>query len=296
MFKIFFIVAFGYQLRRRGILKNSDQKVISTILLQVGVPFTIIMSSQQTFSKEGAVAIIATTIITFLFFWISVPILIALGKKWKLPPERARVFTCSMLFYNATFIGFPLISELFGREGLLCAVAVSSVQGLLFFSWGVAHLRNEGSANLKAIFSNQTAILSLIALVMYFAQITIPPLLSEVFSSIAAITTPLSMVIIGCSLAESGIIQIISNRTLYLATAIRTLVMPGVMFAVLSLLQVPTLVLQISTVATALPAGAMVVIVATEANAEPTYAANIMVQSTLAMMFTIPLWAFLVGG
>ena len=54
MFKVFFVVAAAYVLRRRGVLTAQDQKSATNILMKLVVYFTVIMSSQQEFSLEAA--------------------------------------------------------------------------------------------------------------------------------------------------------------------------------------------------------------------------------------------------
>ena len=47
MFKVFFVVAAAYVLRRRGVLTAQDQKSATNILMKLVVYFTVIMSSQS---------------------------------------------------------------------------------------------------------------------------------------------------------------------------------------------------------------------------------------------------------
>ena len=54
MFKVFFVAAAAYLLRRRGALTEQDQKSVTNVLMRFVVYFTVIMSSQQDFSLEAA--------------------------------------------------------------------------------------------------------------------------------------------------------------------------------------------------------------------------------------------------
>lgn len=49
MFKVFFVAAAAYLLRRRGALTEQDQKSVTNVLMRFVVYFTVIMSSQQDF-------------------------------------------------------------------------------------------------------------------------------------------------------------------------------------------------------------------------------------------------------
>ena len=101
------------------------------------------------------------------------------------------------------------------------------IYNVVFYSWGMFYLGDRGRGSLRSILSNKIALASVLALVMYFLQIKIPEPLYSTFNGIGALTMPLSMIIIGCSLADSGICKILWDRTLYLPTVLRMAVMPA---------------------------------------------------------------------
>jgi len=295
MFKVFFVVVAAYFLYRRGALTAQDQKSATNILMKFVVYFTVIMSSQQEFSLEAVQAILITGVYGVLYFLLGIPAVILLSKHLSLEESKRRVFVSSIMFCNITFIGYPILQELYGNIGLLCAIMFSMIYNVLFYSWDMSYLGNRGRMSLRSLFSNKIAIASLLALVMYFLQIRIPEPLNSTFSAVSALTMPLSMLIIGCNLAQSGVWRIIRDRELYLPTLMRVVAVPAVVFAVMSVLPVDPLIVRISTIIAALPAGSMTSIVASDYGCAPEYAANLMVQSMLAMAAALPLWVLIVG-
>lgn len=295
MFKVFFVAAAAYLLRRRGALTAQDQKSVTNVLMRFVVYFTVIMSSQQDFSLKAAKAILVTAIYAVLFFAVFIPASIFLSRRLKLEEAKRKVFVCSLVFCNITFIGYPILQELYGNIGLLCAIVFSMIYNVVFYSWGMFYLGDRGRGSLRSILTNKIALASVLALVMYFLQIKIPEPLHSTFNGIGALTMPLSMIIIGCSLADSGICKILWDRTLYLPTVLRMAVMPAVVCLVMRLLGVDPEIIRISTVIAALPSGTMTSIVAADYGCAPDYAANIMVQTMLAMLAALPAWVFLVG-
>ena len=295
MFQVFFVAAAAYLLRRRGALTAQDQKSVTNVLMRFVVYFTVIMSSQQDFSLKAAKAILVTAIYAVLFFAVFIPASIFLSRRLKLEEAKRRVFVCSLVFCNITFIGYPILQELYGNIGLLCAIVFSMIYNVVFYSWGMFYLGDRGRGSLRSILTNKIALASVLALVMYFLQIKIPEPLYSTFNGIGALTMPLSMIIIGCSLADSGICKILRDRTLYLPTVLRMAVMPAVVCLVMRLLGVDPEIIRISTVIAALPSGTMTSIVAADYGCAPDYAANIMVQTMLAMLAALPAWVFLVG-
>ena len=295
MFKVFFVVAAAYVLRTKGILTAQDQKSITTVLMKFVVYFTVIMSSQQALSAQAVQAILTTGAYAVLFYALGIPCVIALSKRLKLEEQKRRVLVSSVIFGNITFVGYPILQELYGNIGLLCAVMFSMIYNVLFYTWGMAYLGERACVNPRSLLTNKLAVVSVLALIMYFFQIHIPEPLYSTFANIGALTMPLSMLIIGCNLAETGIWKILQNRALYLPTLLRMAVVPAAVCLIMNALGIDRTIVQISTVIAALPAGSMTTIVASEYNCAPSYAANLMVQTMLAMIVFLPAWVFIVG-
>ena len=97
MFKVFFVAAAAYLLRRRGALTAQDQKSVTNVLMRFVVYFTVIMSSQQDFSLKAAKAILVTAIYAVLFFAVFIPASIFLSRRLKLEEAKRRIFVCSLV-------------------------------------------------------------------------------------------------------------------------------------------------------------------------------------------------------
>ena len=294
IFKIVFLLAVGFFMKKKGILSSQDQKSMTTVLMKIVVFFMIIMSSQNEFSLDAVTAIAITGVVAVITYAVGIPLTIFLAKRLGLSADKQRVFVLSAMFCNVTFMGYPICQELFGDVGLLCAIMYSMIYNIIFYTWGFAYLGGTGKMNLKSIFTNKVAICSVLAIVFYFLQIKIPEPLAGIFSAIGSMTFPLSMLITGCSLADADLLDIIRNRQIYLITFIRMLLTPAVIYGGMRLLGFDGLVLQACTIMSALPTGTMTGIVATEYHCAPDYAAKAMVQTIIAMVLTLPLWIYVI--
>ena len=295
MFKVFFVAALAYILARRGVLTREDQKSVTNVLMKLVVFFTVLMSSQQPFSMEAAKAIGFTAVYAVVFFGVGIPAMIFLSGRLKLEDSKRRVMVMSVTFNNITFIGYPILQELCGNTGLLCTITFSMVYNVLFYTWGMSYLGKRGRVNLRSLLSNRIALCSVLALVLYFAQVSFPEPFYSTFASVGNLTMPMSMIIIGCSLAQSGIWSVLRDKSLYLPTLLRMAVVPAIVYTVLRLIHVDPMIVRISTMIAALPSGSMTSIVATEYDCAPDYAAKIMVQTMLAMLVALPVWVYVVG-
>ena len=239
IFKIVFLLAVGFVMKKKGVLSSQDQKSMTTVLMKIVVFFMIIMSSQNTFSLDAARAIGITGIVAIVTYAVGIPLAAILAKRLGLPGERQRIFVMSAMFCNVTFMGYPICQELFGDVGLLCAIMYSMVYNILFYTWGFAYLDGTGKMNIKSIFTNKVAICSVLAIVMYFAQVKIPEPFAGTFTAIGSMTFPLSMLITGCNLADADLLDIVKNKQLYIITFIRMILVPAIVYGFMRILGLP---------------------------------------------------------
>ena len=108
-------------------------------------------------------------------------------------------------------------------------------------------------------------------------------------------TVPVSMMLIGCSLAEVKVKEIMKDFYSYLVSAFRMILFPLAMTLVFYFIKVPAIVAGSCIVLTALPAGSLNVIYAQQYNCETGYASKTVVQTMVIMIVTVPLMIILVN-
>ena len=113
-------------------------------------------------------------------------------------------------------------------------------------------------------------------------------MLLDTIDYVAAMNTPVGMMVAGIALAETDLWQALKNRRTYLVTAVKLLVIPAVMIAILAFLPINHTVLYTILVASACPAATTGTIFALRYNANYKYASEIFAFSTLASLITIP--------
>ena len=74
IFKIVFLLAVGFVMKKKGVLSSQDQKSMTTVLMKIVVFFMIIMSSQNTFSLDAARAIGITGIVAIVTYAVGIPL------------------------------------------------------------------------------------------------------------------------------------------------------------------------------------------------------------------------------
>ena len=292
---LFLLMATGTVAVKTGVLKPENKQALSNLLVYLVVPAMILNSYRMEFSAEILRNLLAAFGMSVLAICIGTAITLVLTARRK--DSRAPIFRFATVFSNAAYMGFPLISALFGAEGLLYASAYVTVFNILLWTMGYGMV--SGSANAKDVARNllRTPVFyALVAgLAIYFFQIPIPRLIAQPIELLAGMNTPLSMLITGMLLAASDLKTIVSDLHIWKLAAVRMLLIPAVCLGVFALLGLVHLGMsaQVVLLLECCPAAAITSVFAVQFHHDESYAAGSVVLTTLLSIVILPLCALL---
>ena len=292
---LFLLMATGTVAVKTGVLKPENKQALSNLLVYLVVPAMIINSYRMEFSAEILRNLLAAFGMSVLAICIGTVITLVLTARRK--DSRAPIFRFATVFSNAAYMGFPLISALFGAEGLLYASAYVTVFNILLWTMGYGMV--SGSANARDVARNllRTPVFyALVAgLAIYFFQIPIPRLIAQPIELLAGMNTPLSMLITGMLLAASDLKTIVSDLHIWKLAAVRMLLIPAVCLGVFTLLGLVHLGMsaQVVLLLECCPAAAITSVFAVQFHHDESYAAGSVVLTTLLSIVILPLCALL---
>lgn len=293
--KIFIMIGFGYGLKKANIIDDRFQKNLSTLLITAILPINILATANSEFKKEFAEKLLQATIISGAYYIFAIIIMTLLCKYVFSKKQRRGIFITMSVFANTAFLGFPLVSELYGAEGTLYAIIYNLCYNIFFFTYGVKILSNDKKIGWKSLLKNVTAIVSLLSILLFISPFRFPEVIVSTFSDIGSMMVPMSMIIIGCGLVKVNLIEILKSKDSYFVSFIRLIAFPLVLFLILRVLQIDRTLASTCVLLTALPAGSLNVIFAEKNNYEPEFATSTVVHSTVLMIVTIPFIMWLLG-
>ena len=234
---LFLLMGTGIAAVKTGVLKPEGKQTLSNLLVYLVVPAMIVNSYRMEFSMEILHNLLASFGMSLLALLIGTGITLALTARRK--DSRTPIFRFACIFSNAAYMGFPLISALFGSEGLLYASAYVTVFNILLWTMGYGFV--SGSSDPKEVLHSllHTPVLyaMVIGLCIYLLQIPVPQLIAQPLELMANMTTPLSMVITGMLLAAGDLGCIVRSKPVWKLAAVRMLLIPTVCLAVFGLLE-----------------------------------------------------------
>lgn len=295
---LFLLLVVGYYAKKIRIFDNSTIKGMTGILVKLSVPALIISSliaekaTPQTIKQSGLILTIS-----LLIYLLSFIIALTIPKIIKAKKEEIGVFEFTLLFSNVGFMGYPVILAIFGKEALFYVSIYNLPFNLLVFTIGIWMLKKGFGSQKKIswkVFINPGSIAVIIGFILFAFSIPIPYAFVGTLDILGSTTTPLSMIIVGGLLANSKAKQIFGNWKLYAISITRLILIPLIIFGILTSFIDNRYLLGIPVVIGGMPAAANTAILAEEYGGNGELASQAIFISTLFSVITIPIIAILV--
>ncbi len=285
------MVALGFALKRLNLVSDSTVSELSDILLAVILPFSVVASGNESCSGEMLRSIGQSFLIISLYYVLAFIIsYVAL-----LPVVRDRKVRASginmAVFANTGFIGIPLSKIMFGYEGMVYAIIYNLIYNVFLFTVGVRLFNGKSTVKecLKSIFLDPLSISSIIAIALFFSPVKLPSPLYSFFSAVGDMSSPLSMMIIGAWLVGVDFRKIIKNPLGYYISFIRLIVLPLLIYFVLSFFELDSVLKSSVVLISALPVGSLNVIFAKKYGHDVSFVNKTMMLCLCLSLITIPL-------
>lgn len=294
---LFALMAVGAVCRRVRLVDEASVKGIVNVLLLVVTPSLIIDSFQRPFDPA----------MVHGFFWafaiaVSAHVAIILfARLFSRGDDKSRpVLRLAMVFSNAGFMGIPLEQAILGAEGVFYGIVYVVVFNFFMWSWGLYEMKfNVESEKFKVGFRakdlrpmivNPGTVGIAIGLPLFFASVSLPAILKTPISLLAGLNTPLAMLVIGFYLAGANFRRVISMPSAYLAAAVRLVVFPLALLALLYPLRshFPREMMLALVTAASAPVAAMVSMFASKYERDVDLSVGLVSGTTLLSIITMP--------
>lgn len=268
MIMFFVILGCGFIGAKLGLLKAEVIHGLSSLLMGVICPLMLIAVFPSAVQEENAWDI-AKSVIPYAL--ITYPLLTGAGfltgTLLHFRGDKRKIFTAQCLFGNMAFFGLPLVKEIFDPVAVVAFSFCVVIDNLFLWTEGV-----------------------LIGLALMILKVPSDLLILRSFDTIGSCAKPLALLYIGGTIAlmESGSLK--KAWPVVFVIIIKLIVMPVVIFRVMTWLGVNDLARNIWTLIIALPSMASIPIMAESfGSTEADYAAQGVFIITLVSLVTIPL-------
>lgn len=293
MFKLFLIMALGYVLAKTGYIDKNTNAKLSGLISRITSPLLVI-SSVLASSPDNRLGVLLVLLAGVVMYIVMIVFAKIVCKIMQFPKKDRPLYECMMVFSNNAFMGYPVIQSLIGTEAIFYTAMVHFAFNIFIFSYGVNNIAKCGDKgeNVKFEFKkllNPGFVLVIVALILYIVGIRSNGIVYDTIYMVGNVTSPLSMIVLGASLAMYPLKESVTQWRSYVFAVIRLFVIPVLTFLVCRLLGVNEFYTTIVTVTNAMPVASLVLMLGNQAEIDTrVIISNIFVTTVLAT-FTVPI-------
>lgn len=198
----------GYVLAKKKLITMDGCKELVNLLLLVVIPFVILNSFLVEKTNEKTIGLLCAMLLSLISFILS------MGFSYLFYGTKHRIENFSAAFSNAGFIGIPLVQATLGSEMVFYIACYVAFLNIFQWIYG-AYIMSGDKKNISIhnILTNAVLISFGLSFLLYMLGLNNIPYLKNVAQSIAAMNSPLAMIIIGVYLTEVSIKNIFCKKT-----------------------------------------------------------------------------------
>ena len=320
------MMVLGYLSYKKQWMKDETAKQLSILVLNIFNPALIIGSvsvERGTIGRpEVAENLILIAIYFGLLYLISFPLI------WLLRPAKNEkaIYRVMTMFSNLGFMAIPVIRSVYGNGAVLYVAFYILVYNVLLYTYGYALAKRAGMeerlygkgegagkteggkgggaaeaedgikapggkrnfSGLLGLFWNPGVIASAAAIMIFFFNIPMPEAVTSFCDYVGNTTTPLSMMLIGVSVAQADMGKLWRDKRVYLFILLRMVFFPGVLALIGKGLPLNRVIFGVFIIECCMPVGSIVTLMMKNNGAQEESSLRGTLISTLISVITIP--------
>jgi len=297
---LFLLLGTGFFSVRAGFVPGSATGVFTALLMKITLPATIFTAMLRPFDAAFLKSSVVIFLLGFGLFLLFALLCFPAARLFRVKAEGRGMWMMCCTFCNNGFMGYPVVLALFGEDGLALAAMMGIAFNLLVYTLGAKQVLLDARAGEKVALSWKKLICTgvngatALGLVFFCLQIEVPSAVLSPLQHLANITSPLSMFLIGMTLARGSLGEAFRERDVFTACFTRLLALPVLSWAVLKLLPVTNpLISCVVLIIVSMPSPAVSGVLAEQYGGNSKLSAQIVFLSSLLCIVTIPLVALL---
>lgn len=298
MIVLFILMLLGYYMRRTDKISDETCKNMSWIVVNLANPAMILNGSVNGEKGIEGSELLMTMGLAVTIFAVLIILSLIIPVVLKVPKKSVGVYRVMTIFSNIGFMGFPVISALYGNEALLYAAVFQIPFNLLIYTYGILALKaNDGEKeklDLKKVL-NIGVFSCFISIFLSFVQISMPSFFKTTVSMLSNLTAPLSMMVIGASMATINIKELFMDVKLLLFAGFKLILIPVAGLFVLKLFIQNEMLLGVCMVMIATPVASMTAMLSQQYDGDYELASRGVALTTILSVITMPIVSIITG-
>ncbi len=291
---LFTVVIAGYISGKCKLMDQTLSKKLSALIINLTCPCLIIASTMGDKMPERSL-IVPLLIVSTLTYVILLCIASYLPKWFGVKKEEEGIYSFMLAFGNVGFIGYPVVSSIFGPEAVFYASVLNVANTFCVFVWGAQFIagKDEEHFHWNRLIS-PAMIGTYISIIIVAISLPTPQVLSRPFILIGNITVPGSLLIIGYSISQIPSRKMAGSPRIFLMAVLRLIILPLFVMTIFKTINVfDDKIVNINTMIIAMPVASFGTMLCFKLGKDETIMAQGTFITTLLSLLTIPLVSLL---
>jgi hypothetical protein len=293
---LYLIVGVGVAAERLKWFPGSTAKRCTQLLIYVVAPCIIIrsflvMEYSPAVLRNLGLALLGGLLIHF----------VGMGLSWHLfrgkkRPDSDPILHYGSIYGNNGYLGLPLAQAMVGDMGVFyVSIVVLTFQmfafthGMFVMQGGAIKGQNKKvKFDWKKLFINAAVLSVAIGFPLYILRVPVPEMIRWPIDTIAAMNTPLAMLMFGTFLSRTKFNSILRNKKIFLTLVIKLLITPLILMSGMLLIGIRGELLHALMITAATPSANNTVVFAANFDRDAGYAAQVVALMCILSIITMP--------
>ena len=283
----------GFILKYKNLLDDNASENIVNMTLYISQPAIVLVAFQKViFEKEILINLLLAFVIS-LIVMITISLITFISIKPFIKDKINRRFvTFGSTFGNSIFMGFPIINMLMPDQSVVLVYLAVFAVAYNQLSWTLGAFLLSGDKkyiSIRKAFINPPTIAALIMLPLFFLNFHLDERVLTGFNFLADMAIPLSMTVFGIRLSEIKFNELFSDLNVYIASSIKLLIGPLLIFLVFRLIPFNNVLKLTLYILFMMPCANNLILFSEKFNVNQEFATKTVLFSTIFSCLTIPL-------
>ena len=286
VFILFIFMGFGFIGEKKRLISEEGSKVISDVILYFVTPCLIINSLNIEFNSDKLSGLLICLGAFLSVQIISAVIAALVFRKRELGSNKVLRF--AIVFSNVGYMGLPLQKAVLGDEGVFYGSVCVAVFNVFVWTYGIICMSGDKKQmSSKKLILNPGIIAVTIGIILFVFSVKLPTPISSAIGSMAALNTPLAMMVIGFNLARSNLLSALKDKRVYIVALLRLVLIPVAALFVLLACGLRGILLVSVIIATSAPVAAATTVFSVKYGTDTELSVKLVAFSTLLSIITM---------
>jgi predicted permease len=290
---MFLLIAVGFLFYKIKMIDDKGRQTIADVVVYIANPAVLFAAFQNDdnglYFDERLAGLGYALLLSFIALVVACAVAFALIRGRGEGKKKAAIERLALFATNSGFMGIPLVSGIFGEEGVFYLAAFIAVNSIAVFSVGVVMMQGGGFKPAQILHTIRSpAIIGIVlGFVVFITRLELPALVLEPIGFAANMTTPLAMLTAGATMASVDFRAMIRKFRILYICLLRLFIIPLLTYAAFLLVPASPIVIGPVLAAAACPSATMCVILAVKYNNDSVYASELFAATTLLSMVSL---------